>query len=80
MTRKFIRTTDVVFLEDQIVGDVEKSHEPQSSSEKIHIILTLVSTPVVYNNYEGAEEDNNNDSTKPVEKALPKPHAPPIEP
>ena len=50
MARKLIRSRDVVFLEDQIVGDTNKSDESQSSPE-ILIIPTSVSPPVVHDGY-----------------------------
>lgn len=40
LTRKLIRSKDVVFFKDQIVGDEKKSDEPQSSP-KIPIIPTF---------------------------------------
>ena len=47
-----------MFLEDQIVGDVEKSDKPQSSLE-ILIISTSVSLFVIHNDHGRAGEDNN---------------------
>ena len=44
VARKLIRSKDVMFLKDQIVGDVKKSDESQSSL-KIPIIPTSVSLP-----------------------------------
>lgn len=78
MTRKLIRSKDVVFLEDQIVGDTEKSDESQSSPE-IPIILTSVSPPVVLDNHGRAGEDNNNSPVEPVDQAPLEAHAPQVE-
>ena len=79
MARKLIKSRDAVFLEDHIVGDVENNDESQSSQE-IHIIPTLVLPPVVPDNHEGAEEDNNDGPAEPVDQAPPEPPALPVEP
>ena len=70
MARKLIRSKDVVFLKDQIVGDAEKIDESQSSLE-IPIIPTSISPHVVHNDHGGAGEDNNDSPAEP--------RAPPIE-
>ena len=79
MVRKLIRSRDFVFLEDQLVGDAEKSDEPQLSSE-IPIIPTSISPLVVHNDHKGTGEDNNDGPTEPVDQAPPKPPTPPVEP
>ena len=66
MARKLIRSRDVVFLENQIVSDAEKSDESQPSPE-IPIIPTSVSPPAIHNDYGKAGEDNNDGLEKPVE-------------
>ena len=42
VARKLIRSRDVVFREDQIVGDKEKSDEPQSSLQFLLFQLELL--------------------------------------
>ena len=74
-----IRSRNVMFLEDQIVCDAEKSDKSQSSLE-ISIIPTSVSLPVVHDDHGGAEENNNDDPAKPVEQAPLELPAPPVEP
>ena len=54
-----------MFLEDQIVSDIEKSDASQASPE-IPIIQTFVSPPVVHNDYERAGEDNNDGTVEPA--------------
>ena len=78
MANKLIRSRDVVFLEDQIVSDAEKSDKSQSSPE-IPIIPTLISPPTVHDNHGGAEEDNNDGPTEPVEQTPSEPPTPLIE-
>ena len=68
VARKLIRSTDVVFLEDQIIGNAENSDESQLSPE-IHIIWTSVSLSVVHDDHWGAEDDNNDGPVEPVEQA-----------
>ena len=58
MARKLIRSRDVAFLKDHLVGDAEKSDEPHSSPE-IPIIPTSISPLVVNNDHKGTGEDNN---------------------
>ena len=58
MAKKLIKSREVVILKDQIVGDVEKSDESQSSPE-INIIPTLVSPLVIHDDYRRVGEDNN---------------------
>ena len=53
VARKLIRSRDM-FLEDQIIGDAEKSDEPQSSPE-IPIIPTSVSPLVIDNDHDQLE-------------------------
>ena len=67
VTRKLIKSRDVVFLKDQIIGDVEKSDESQSSPE-ILIIQISISPPVVHDDHEGANEDNNDGLVEPVDQ------------
>ena len=55
MVRKLIKNRDVVFLENQIVGDTEKSDKSQSSLE-IPIIPISVSLSIVYYDHKGARE------------------------
>ena len=74
-----IRSRNVLFLEDQIVCDAEKSDKSQSSPE-ISIILTSVSLPVVHDDNGGAEENTNDDLVKPVEQAPSELPSPPVEP
>ena len=69
VARKLIRSRDVVFLEDQIVSDAEKSDEPQSSPE-IPIIPTSVSPLVVHNKHGGVGKDNNDDQQNQLSKHL----------
>lgn len=64
--RQLIRSKDVVFFEDRIVSDAQKSDESQSSP-KISIIPTLVFPPVVHNYRGGATEDNNDGPAKLVD-------------
>ena len=77
MARKLIRSKDVVFLDDQIIADAEKSDESRSSLE-IPIIQTSVSPPIVHDDHEGTGEDNNDDSAEPIDQAPPEPPAPPV--
>lgn len=79
VARKLIRSKNVVFLENQIVGDEKKSDESQSSL-KIPIILTSVSPLVAHDNHGGATGDNNDSPIEPIEQASPEPSAPPVEP
>ena len=79
VTRKFIRSRDIVFLEDQIIGDIEKSGEPWSFLEII-IIPTSVSPLGVHDDYEGAGEDNDDGPIEPVEQAPLELLAPPVKP
>ena len=69
VARKLIRSRDVLFLKDQIVGNVEKSDEPQSSLE-ILIIPTSVSPLVVHNDHGGARDDNNDGQQNQLSKRL----------
>ena len=78
VARKLIRSRDM-FLKDQIIGDAEKSDEPQSSLD-ILIILSSVSPFVVQDDHRGAEEDNNDCPIEPVDQAPLEPPAPPVEP
>ena len=78
MAKKLIRSRDVVFFEDQIIGDAKKSDESQSFPE-IPIIPTSISPPTVHDNHGGAGEDNNDGPTEPVEQAPPELPTPLIE-
>ena len=77
--KKMIKSRDVVFLKDQISGDVEKSDEPQSSLE-IYIISTSVYLLVIHNDHGRAGEDNNDGLVEPIYQAPLEPPALPIEP
>ena len=79
MARKLIRSRDVMFLKDQIVGDVEKSDDSQSSLD-ILVIPTSVSPHVVHNDHGEAGEDNNDDLAELVEQPPPESPAPAIKP
>ena len=68
MARKFIKSRNVAFLEDQIVGDAKKSDESQSSLE-IPIIPTSISAHVAHDDHGGVEEDNNDVLVELVEQA-----------
>ena len=52
VVRKLIKSSDVVFHEDQILGDIEKSDESQLSS-KIPIIPNSVSLLVLHDDHVG---------------------------
>ena len=52
MSRKIVRSRDVVFLEDQIVDDGDKV-EKASSSIEILITIDLVVPPTVHANHKG---------------------------
>ena len=67
-----------MFLEDQVVGDAEKSDESQSSLQ-ILIIPTSVSPPVAYDDHGGAREDNNDGPREPVDQAPLEPPTLPVE-
>ena len=79
VARKLIRSRDVIFLEDHIFGNAEKSNEPQSSP-KIPIIPTSVSPTVVHNDHGGAGETNTDSPIELVDQRPPESPAPPIEP
>ena len=65
VARKLTKSRDVVFLQDQTVGNAEKSDESQSSP-KIPIIPTSVSPPIVHDDHGGVEEDNNDGPLEPI--------------
>ena len=50
VVKKLIRSRDVVFIKDQIDGNIKKNDESQSSL-KIPIIPTSVSLPIVHDDY-----------------------------
>ncbi|KAL9437320.1 hypothetical protein AB3S75_023224 [Citrus x aurantiifolia] len=79
LAKKLIRSRDVVFLEDQIVSDAEKSDESQSSLE-IPIIPTSVSPPVAHDDHGGTGEDNNDSPGEPIGQAPLEPPTPLVEP
>lgn len=68
MAKKLIRSRDVMFLKNQIVGYEEKSDKPQSSPET-PILLTLVSLLTVHNDHRRAGQDNDDGSVEQVEQA-----------
>ena len=79
MARKLTRSRDVVFLENKIIGDAEKSNESQSSP-KIHISPTSISPLIVHDDHRGAREDNDESLVELVDQALLEPPTPIVEP
>lgn len=78
MAKKFIRSKDIIFLEDQMVNDEQKSNKSQLSPE-IHSIPTSLSSHILNDDHKGAREANNDGSTKSVEQVHSKPSTPPVE-
>ena len=58
MSRKIVRSRDVVFLEDQLVDDGDNV-EKASSSIEIPIIINLVVPPIVHANHKGELQEND---------------------
>ena len=77
VARKLIRSRNVVFLEDRIVGDAGKSDASWSSLE-IPIILTSVSPSVIYDDHRGDGEDNNDGPIELVEQEPLEPRVVPL--
>lgn len=63
--RKLIKSRDIAFLKNWIVGDKENSDESQSSP-KIPIISTSVSSLVVHDDHGTTGEDNNDSLVESV--------------